>query len=435
MLLIVLVVLTAGFFVINTGVRAEEGCVTGQCHAKLIKAKNVHPVAEPCDTCHQAVSTPHPKKGTDTFKLTQKVPDLCFSCHTPFGKKPDVHPPVKEGMCTTCHNPHSSDEAKLLTQPVKDICLSCHPDKVNFKYLHGPTSAGDCTACHSPHESDNKHLTLKEGPELCFSCHMDMADIMKKKVIHGAVLSGCPSCHNPHGSSFKKLLPEAGGKVCFQCHSDIGEKIEKAKFVHAPVKTERACASCHSPHSSDNDKLLAKPGKDLCLECHKNIIKKNMKVLHGPITAGKCTPCHDPHGSKYPKMLAKEFPSDVYAPYTDSEYELCFSCHNRDMLRFPDTSFATGFRDGERNLHYLHVNNKEKGRTCRLCHSVHGSGNPKLIVDSTPFGKWDLPLKFVKTETGGSCSPGCHKTQNYDRKTAGKAPEAEKPEQDTKEKK
>jgi predicted CXXCH cytochrome family protein len=264
---------------------------------------------------------------------------------------------------------------------------------------------------------------------------MDMQDEMKKKVVHGAVLGGCTSCHNPHGSSYKKLLPEEGEKLCFQCHAQVAETVQKAKVVHAPVKTEKACASCHSPHASNNDKLLSKSGKDLCLDCHKNIIKKNMTVLHGPIITGKCIPCHDPHGSKYSKLLAKEFTSEVYVSYNDKEYELCFSCHNRDLLRFPDTSFATGFRDGDRNLHYLHVNKKEKGRNCKLCHNIHGGGNPKLIADSAPFGKWELPLKFVKTETGGSCSPGCHKTYNYDRKTPGKAPEPEKPKEKGKEKK
>ena len=66
-------------------------------------------------------------------------------------------------------------------------------------------------------------------------------------------------------------------------------------------------------------------------------------------------------------------------------------------------------------------------KSCKMCHALHGSSSSKLIADSVPFGKWSLPLKFVKTETGGSCSPGCHKAQNYDRKTPGKKPEAPKP--------
>jgi predicted CXXCH cytochrome family protein len=97
------------------------------------------------------------------------------------------------------------------------------------------------------------------------------------------------------------------------------------------------------------------------------------------------------------------------------------------MVQYPETSFATNFRDGERNLHYLHVHNKQKARSCTLCHSLHGSNNPKLIADSVPFGKWSLPLKFVKTETGGGCAPGCHKPQAYDRKSPGKKPETAKP--------
>ena len=152
-----------------------------------------------------------------------------------------------------------------------------------------------------------------------------------------------------------------------------------------------------------------------------------MTTLHGPINNSICTPCHDPHGSQYAKLLVKEFPAGEYTPYDDKEYVLCFSCHDRNLLKFPDTSFATGFRDGDRNLHYLHVNKKDKGRNCTFCHNMHGSSNPKLIADSVPFGKWSLPLKFVKTETGGSCSPGCHKQYNYDRKTPGKAPEPVKP--------
>jgi hypothetical protein len=57
-----------------------------------------------------------------------------------------------------------------------------------------------------------------------------------------------------------------------------------------------------------------------------------------------------------------------------------------------------------------------------MCHSVHGTDNPKLIQDSVEFGKWNLPLKFVKTDTGGGCSPGCHRPQFYDRDSPGRKP-------------
>ena len=421
------VLATLGLFVLKTEMAAAQGCVTDQCHSALLKAKTVHPVAQSCDSCHQAASSPHPQKGKKTFKLLQEPPALCEMCHAPFGKKSQVHSPVKNGLCTTCHEPHASETPKLLIRPMRDLCLSCHPDKVDFPFLHGPTSAGDCTSCHNPHESNSKALVTKEGSELCLTCHFDMQEEMKKKTVHPALLGGCTSCHNPHGAQYKKLLSAEGKNLCFQCHPKIMEKVEKAKAVHAPVNTERGCASCHSPHASNTPKLLSNTGKELCLGCHRNLIRKNMTVLHGPIQTGMCTACHDPHGAKEANLLIKQFPADIYVPYTDQQFELCFSCHNRDLLRFPDTSFATGFRDGEKNLHYVHVNKKEKGRNCKVCHNMHGSTSPKLIADKALFGKWDLPLKFVKTETGGSCAPGCHKPYNYDRKTPGKAPEPVKP--------
>jgi predicted CXXCH cytochrome family protein len=409
------------------GAAAQNSCTSSGCHDSLLKLKDVHAATDSCDSCHESVSTPHPQKGVKTFKLSQEPPGLCYGCHDEFGKKSDVHPPVKDGMCTTCHDPHASNEDKLLAAPLKDLCESCHDDKASAHVLHGPVSAGDCTACHTPHESDIKPLLLKKEDELCQGCHLDIQKLLTEADVHPALEGGCTSCHNPHGSEHPKLLPAEGPEVCFQCHGDIEDKVGKSPVAHPPVRSEKGCATCHSPHASDNAKLLLVPEKDTCLACHKAIVTSAMTTVHAPVRDGHCTACHDPHGGENTKLLVAEFPSGPYAPYTDQEFALCFTCHKREMLQYPDTSFATGFRDGERNLHYLHVNNKQKGRSCTLCHNVHGGANPKLIADSVPFGKWNLPLKFVKTETGGSCAPGCHKPRSYDRKSPGQKPEAGKP--------
>ncbi len=406
---------------------AQNGCVAAQCHATLVRGKTVHPPVESCDSCHESTATPHPRKGVKTFKLLQEPPQLCTTCHDAFGKKSHVHPPAKEGMCTTCHDPHASDQPKLLVQPMKDLCESCHAGQGSSKYPHGPVAAGDCTACHTPHESDVKSLLVKPGDELCFGCHLDVQAAVKKKNVHPALAGGCTSCHNPHGTAHPKLLSDEGARLCFQCHDAIADKLQKASVVHAAVQDDKACIACHSPHASDNAKLLLKQERVLCLGCHTSVITNAMTTLHRPISEGRCTPCHDPHGSQYPKLLVKEFPTTAYVPYTGTEFALCFSCHKRDMVQYPDTSFATGFRDGERNLHFLHVNNRQKGRSCTLCHELHGSSAPKLVAESVSFGKWKLPIKFVKTDTGGGCTPGCHRPQNYDRQSQGRKPGAPKP--------
>jgi predicted CXXCH cytochrome family protein len=401
---------------------AEEGCVSAQCHATLLKGAQTHAVAETCETCHESVAAPHPKKGDKTFKLAQEPPELCQTCHEPFGKKGTAHAPVQQGLCTMCHNPHASNEPKLLAQPMKDLCGTCHADHVDFKVPHGPVSAGACTACHNPHESDIKKLLSKDQPDLCLGCHLDMPDVLQKKHVHAALAGGCTSCHNPHGADYPKMMSQEGQELCFLCHPQIGEVVKAAPVGHPALLMEKGCASCHSPHASDNEKLLLSPVKDTCVVCHDAVVPKGATVLHGANNDGNCARCHEPHGSKSEQLLIAKFPADQYVPYTGSEYGLCFTCHKRDLLQYPETSFATNFRDGERNLHFLHVNNAQKGRSCRLCHNWHGGDNPALIADSVLFGKWNLPLKFVKTDTGGGCSPGCHKPQYYDRETPGKRP-------------
>jgi predicted CXXCH cytochrome family protein len=421
---VILAALAAGAFLPGAP-QAAESCVSAACHAGMLKAKHVHPAMDPCATCHQPVAAPHPQKKGKTFQLTAEVPALCAQCHAGFGAMKNVHPPVKDGRCTSCHDPHGSAEPKLLRRPMKDLCASCHAAKTQHRFLHGPAATGDCTSCHSAHESQNARLLVKTGAELCFQCHTDMQQEVAKKVVHQALDGGCTSCHDPHGSAVKKFFPAPGAALCYQCHAPIEEKLKAAKSVHQPVQTEKGCASCHAPHASDAPKLLAKTGKDLCLDCHKSVIRKNQTVLHGPVGEGKCTACHDPHGTPNARLLVRPYSSEFYVSYTDAAFPLCFGCHNRDLLRFPTTSFATGFRDGNRNLHYLHVNRKDRGKSCRVCHAVHAGESPKLLVDKVPFGKWGLPVKFEKTETGGSCAPGCHQPYTYDRKnpTGGKEPE------------
>jgi predicted CXXCH cytochrome family protein len=402
---------------------AQESCQSAQCHATLTQGSVVHEAAESCDNCHEATAAEHPQKGVKTFKLNESEPALCVNCHDGLGGKAQVHEPFADGSCTTCHSPHASNQARLLLKQQKELCSDCHSEPGEVAHPHGPVEAGDCTACHAPHSSDNQPLLAGKGDALCTECHSDVADLLKaKKVQHAALDDGCTSCHRPHGGANPKLLAEAGQALCFQCHDDIAAKIQNSPVAHEVLASAKGCASCHSPHAADQKGLLVESEKDTCLGCHDEVITKEMTVLHGPIRDGSCTECHDPHGAREAKLLKESFPATAYVPYSDTAYALCFSCHERDLLKYPDTSFATGFRDGERNLHFLHVNNAQKGRSCALCHNLHGAANDALIADSVAFGNWKLPLKFVKTDNGGSCSPGCHRPAAYDRKSAAKKP-------------
>jgi predicted CXXCH cytochrome family protein len=141
------------------------------------------------------------------------------------------------------------------------------------------------------------------------------------------------------------------------------------------------------------------------------------QYLHGPVAEGDCVACHNPHATDYAKHLVNYFPDEFYFSYKIEYYAMCFGCHNKEVATEEFTETLTDFRNGELNLHFMHVN-REKGRSCKACHEMHAGNQEKHIAREVPYGKinWMLPIKYTKTETGGTCEVGCHKIKNYDRK-------------------
>ena len=106
--------------------------------------------------------------------------------------------------------------------------------------------------------------------------------------------------------------------------------------------------------------------------------------------------------------------SDQYVKATSENFEICFLCHDPDIFETQVTEYGTDFRDGKRNLHFVHING-DKGRNCTMCHDVHGASHDRLIIDRLRFGNWEMRISFEITENGGSCLNGCHTEKNYDR--------------------
>jgi predicted CXXCH cytochrome family protein len=135
---------------------------------------------------------------------------------------------------------------------------------------------------------------------------------------------------------------------------------------------------------------------------------------HSAISLGGCASCHQAHGSDFRELLVDRFPEEDYLPAVTENFELCFLCHDTGIMDQEETESATGFRDGKKNLHWLHINGT-KGRNCRMCHNMHGSLQPYLVEDRVRFGEWVMEMNFVPEEQGGSCLPGCHGKLAYSR--------------------
>lgn len=423
-----------GLALLSSNPALGASCVTTECHSALSGQKFPHaPVKDgDCASCHVQRVKEHPQKGAKSFELSAKGGALCKECHEGIGKKRFLHAPVKDGDCVACHKPHGSNERYLLDvgDDRAPLCLNCHeaaPFKA--KFMHGPAAVGSCNACHDPHESTEKWLMKDTVRNACLKCHADFDAAMKgASFVHPPVGEGpCTACHNPHGSAVQMFLKNKMPDLCVDCHKNIGKQVKAAKVQHKPVVEGTGCSNCHSAHYAKAKKLLPAAEMELCLNCHgkdnlgkpplKNIKTQieGKKMLHGPIKKGECKACHDPHGSDNFRLLRGKYPAELYLSYQDGAYEACLKCHEKNLLRFPETTIYTKFRNGNRNLHYVHVVSR-KGRTCRICHQPHGSDGEKLInKDGAQFGDWKIPINFVMDGTGGSCAPGCHRKFKYDR--------------------
>ena len=125
--------------------------------------------------------------------------------------------------------------------------------------LHEPYAENNCSTCHDPHATDNRALLRKRVGDLCADCHE--LQNSKAKSTHEPFVGGdCLSCHLGHGSKHQNLLTETPGALCFQCHEK--EEYTQGRVLHLPA-FEAQCLECHGPHSSDQMHLKRKKEKEL----------------------------------------------------------------------------------------------------------------------------------------------------------------------------
>ncbi len=317
---------------------------------------------------------------------------ICLTCHVAFREKmalPFIHTPVKEGDCSDCHNPHTSNHGKLLDANVNRICKTCHDGIVpgNAKSVHKVVAEGNCVKCHDPHASRNKYNLLQAGNDLCNGCHKEIAAAVgKARFQHNPVAKGCLNCHSPHASAqsaflLKKSVPvlctdcHAAGKPaftkqhqgydvskarCTSCHDPHGSNRGGLLWadMHAPV-LNKMCSQCHLDPSSPDALKTRRSGYELCRACHSNMLNVTFDRtrIHWPLVGkGTCLTCHSPHASKGSRLLKMPVKT------------LCGSCH-------ADTI--------ERQKKSLVKHKPIEEGNCTRCHSPHSSNNVFLLDNAT----------------------------------------------------
>jgi len=154
------------------------------CHRESqFKGYNIHaPVAEGrCTVCHKV----HQSRSKSL--LISKPPDLCYKCHdkAKFTKK-YTHKVALNSCGRRCHNPHASEKPYLLALSINDNCIGCHKAQETGRHIvslpagdvhpikgvpdpKNPVKEMSCTSCHNPHSSNFAKLFLSR--QKCKGCH------------------------------------------------------------------------------------------------------------------------------------------------------------------------------------------------------------------------------------------------------------------------
>lgn len=167
---------------------------------------------------------------------------------------------------------------------------------------------------------------------------------------------------------------------------------------HPPVAAGQACvtASCHPPVDGGGS---APAGS-----------------THEPHAGGDCRACHDlalgPGSHLVRGAPAGRAGSDRSRGW---DLELCAGCHGEALYARGAPRGATGFADGARNLHELHVQ-AGRGPRCLPCHEPHAARQRWLLRERIPApGGARIPQEYRAEKAGGWCRTGCHAPKRYRR--------------------
>jgi predicted CXXCH cytochrome family protein len=297
---------------------------------------------------------------------------------------------------------------------------------------HPPYASGKCQLCHKREGPQPGPIKFANVNDVCFQCHEDVKLVMARKYKHKPSVENCTDCHNSHNANIPGNLYTDMVTMCTKCHVGIKKQLANGKVQHDAVTKDKKCSNCHNPHAANVQALLIRLPFDLCVNCHskdgmvsddgkqmtnyKKWLGEN-NVWHVPVKSKDCSACHRTHAGDHFRLLKAAYPAEFYAPYEKKNYALCYGCHNEKVVSAEETTTLTGFRDGSKNLHFVHVN-RERGRTCRACHEVHAAKQEYRIREGVPYGPsgWILKTGFTKLPTGGQCEKTCHDTKVYNNK-------------------
>ncbi len=398
-----------------------------------------------CLSCHQ----PHYAPTSDGSLGRQvNTNTMCTNCHIladtatpashidgttgvlwPGGQYGSNFPAItdsgKTGFCTNCHWPHgwpddetpAQDYTLLLVDEEENLCFTCHDGTpvapsimAEFsKSSNHPLGLTDGT--HTPSEA-----TLVNSPDRhveCADCH-NSHQATPRVDLPGPTTSPRPASGPLAGVRGIDLSGAAVDpaafeyELCFRCHGDSTGKPAAPtprQFPETNVRLEFSGGGDFrkSFHSVAVDNTGSHPvpslrtgwstsSKTACTTCHNN---------DSGVANGGSGP-NGPHGSIRPNLLEKRYETGV-GNYSQSRYDLCFECHDPNVIFDKDRSFE----DHERHV-------VDKDMSCNYCHDPHGASSQRFLINfdtSVSFptgGRLEFEAPEDSGDGRGRCWVDCH---------------------------
>ncbi|HWR35347.1 MAG TPA: DmsE family decaheme c-type cytochrome [Clostridia bacterium] len=212
------------------------------------------------------------------------------------------------------------------------------------------------------------------GADTCKGCHEDQFRTIDATPHYRTTLKGrgedahgCESCHGPGAAhveaggdkskifTFTEASPQEVTDRCLTCHESNLEQMTFQRSVHN--KNGVTCTSCHSPHHArERQYLMVQKQPELCYSCHGEQKSEFIKPFRHRVNEGlvNCSDCHNVHGGSVSKQLRTQA----------DQSQACFKCHS----------------DKKGPFVFEHEPVKTEG--CTVCHTPHGSVNPRLLTRS-----------------------------------------------------
>jgi predicted CXXCH cytochrome family protein len=381
-----------------------------------------------CTTCHDA----HNNIYGDFLVMPNENSAMCIICHQKRGWNETSHslseaewngiPPdpwpdtqfrtVDSNGCDNCHDSHTAEgQERLMNYSYEeDNCIVCHNGNVSSINIEQELvkpfthAVQDYNGIHDPTED-----FLSE----------------KKKVKNHVE---CSDCHNPHQSNPRKSpgAPKVPGALIGVTGISVsGQKVDSAANEY------EICFKCHGDNNVINSESITRDLQQLNTRLE---FETSSHSYHPVVSEGKnedvpslktgyteksiifCTDCHNndndkgprgPHGSANKYLLGKNYSTDDFTEESFFNYELCYTCHERDSI-LDDESF---------NGHRKHI--VDERTPCSACHDPHGvSSTQGDTVNNSHLINFDLTIvqpddlgRLIFEDTGlfsGKCSLLCH---------------------------